>query len=117
MLLWQSYQGRKTSTKLFYWFIYVYQNTKFLVIREKNFTLIPCLLEELGSSTISHLFRKRLMPVAPLFMVRFSKFNISLKLETKPHNNICAIKFCGFVKVAKFATLNRSQNFIDLQYA
>ena len=39
---------------------YFYQNTKFLFIREKTFILTPCLLEEFGSSTISHLFRNRL---------------------------------------------------------
>ncbi len=106
MLLWQSYQGRKKSTKLSDWCISLStqtevecifsafqgplnlhcipssphsvlhcrypettlnphstsmgENTKFLVIGEKKFTLIPCLLEEFGSSTISHLFRKRL---------------------------------------------------------
>ena len=37
--------------------------TKFPGIRDKNFNLIPSfLLEEFGSITISHLFRKRLMP-------------------------------------------------------
>ena len=36
---------------------------KFPVIRKKNFTLIPFLLEEFGSSTISQLFRKRLLEV------------------------------------------------------
>ena len=40
---------------------YIHQNTTFRIIREKNFTLITCLLEEFGSSTISHLFRKRLL--------------------------------------------------------
>ncbi len=40
---------------------YAHQNTKFLFIREKTFALTPYLLEELGSSTISHLFRKRLI--------------------------------------------------------
>ncbi len=30
------------------------------------------------------------MAVASLFMVRFSKFNLSLKLESKLHNTICA---------------------------
>ncbi len=39
----------------------LHSHTKFPVIREKNFTVIPFLLEEFGSSTISHLFRKRLM--------------------------------------------------------
>ncbi len=29
---------------------YFHQDTKFLVVREKNFTLKPCLLEEFGSS-------------------------------------------------------------------
>ena len=29
------------------------------------------------------------MPVTSLIMVRFSKFNFSLKLESKPHNIIC----------------------------
>ncbi len=43
---------------------YIYQNTKFLVIREKKFTLMPCLLKEFGSSTISHLFRKCLLKSA-----------------------------------------------------
>ena len=42
---------------------YSHQNTKFLFIREKTFTLTPCLLEEFGSSTISQLFRKCLMSV------------------------------------------------------
>ncbi len=35
--------------------------TKFPVIRENNFTLLTFLLEKFGSSTISHLFRKRLL--------------------------------------------------------
>ncbi len=42
--------------------IYSHQNTKFLFIREKNFTLIPCLLEEFGSSTTSHIFFQHLKP-------------------------------------------------------
>ncbi len=56
------------------------------------------------------------MPVAPLIMVQFSKFNFSLKVEIKPHQIICAILFREFVKIAKFAKLNRTQNFVDLQY-
>ncbi len=56
------------------------------------------------------------MPVAPFIMVLFSKFNFSsiTKLETKPHNNICAIKFRGFAEVAK---LNHTRKFVDLQYS
>ncbi len=48
------------------------------------------------------------MPVAPLFMVRFSKFNLSLKLESKLYNKFCA-------KIVKFAKLNRMRNLVDLQ--
>ena len=57
------------------------------------------------------------MPVSPLFMVRFSKFNLSLKLESKLYNTICAFKFCEFVKIAKFAKLNRTRNSVDLQFS
>ncbi len=48
---------------------YLHQNTKLLFTREKTFTLIPCLLEEFGSSTISHLFRKHLLPYPILVML------------------------------------------------
>ncbi len=43
------------------------------------------------------------MPVAPLFIIWFSKFNLSLKLESKLYNIICAFQFCEFAKIAKFA--------------
>ncbi len=53
------------------------------------------------------------IPVAPLFMVRFSKFNLSLKLESKLYNKYCALQFCDFAKNAK---LNGTRNLVDLQY-
>ncbi len=45
-LQWKLMVGSKFRSPSYY--------TKFLVIREKNFTLIPFLLEEFGSSTISY---------------------------------------------------------------
>ncbi len=56
------------------------------------------------------------MPVAPLFMVRFSTFNLVLKVESKLYYIIGAFLFCEFAKIAKFAKLNRTRNLVDLQY-
>ncbi len=42
---------------------FIYHSTELQVIREENFTLIRLLPEEFGSSTISQLFRKRLILV------------------------------------------------------
>ncbi len=56
------------------------------------------------------------MPVAPLFMVRFSKFNLSLKLESKLYYIVCIFQFCEFPKIAKLAKLNCTQNLVHLQY-
>ena len=53
------------------------------------------------------------MLVAPLFMVRFSKFNLSLKLESKLYNKFA--KICEFAKIAKFVKFNRTRNLVDLQ--
>ena len=50
MLLWQSTKDDKHQWN-FLIGSYFYQNTRFLIIREKNFTVIPCLLEE-GSGTL-----------------------------------------------------------------
>ncbi len=69
MLLWQSYQGWKNSIEFSDWFISS-SKTKFTVIREKNFTLVPWLLEEFGSSIKYHIYsgnvRKIILPL-PIF--------------------------------------------------
>ncbi len=49
-------------------------------------------------------------------MVRFSKFNLVLKLERKSYKFLRAINVCEFVKIAKFANINRARTFVDLQY-
>ncbi len=54
--------------------------TNFPVIREKNFTLIPYLLEEFGSSKISLLFRKLLLAFQSGNLVNIERVNV--KLET-----------------------------------
>ncbi len=48
---------------------YSHQNIKFAFIRKKNFTLIQFLLEELVSSTISQLFRKRLIDISGINVI------------------------------------------------
>ncbi len=49
-------------------------------------------------------------------MVRFSKFNLVLKLESKGYKFLRAINVCEFVKIAKFMNINRARTFVDLQY-
>ncbi len=55
------YYGVKDNFFCFFIGPDLHSYAKFPVIREKNFTLIPCLLEEFGSSTISQLFQKRIL--------------------------------------------------------
>ena len=55
------------------------------------------------------------MHVAPLLMVQFSKFNLSLKLESKLYTMICAFYFRKFATIGKFAKLNHTLNLVDLQ--
>ncbi len=49
-------------------------------------------------------------------MVRFSKFDLVLKAESKVYKFWRAINVCEFVKIAKFANINRARTFVDLQY-
>ncbi len=49
-------------------------------------------------------------------MVRFSKFDLVLKAESKAYKFWRAINVCEFVKIAKFANINRARTFVDLQY-
>ncbi len=48
-------------------------------------------------------------------MVRFSKFNLVLKLESKAYNFVRAINVCEFVKNVKFTNINWARTFVDLQ--
>ena len=49
-------------------------------------------------------------------MVRFEKFNLDLKVESKDYKFLRAIYVCDFGKIAKFANINRARTFVDLQY-
>ncbi len=49
-------------------------------------------------------------------MVQFSKFSLVLKAESKDYKFWRAINVCEFVKIAKFANINRARTFVDLQY-
>ena len=49
-------------------------------------------------------------------MARFSKFNLVLKAESKAYKSWRAINVCEFIKIAKFANINRTRTFVDLQY-
>ena len=54
--------------------------------------------------------------ITPLIMVRFSKFNLVLKLDNESYKCLHAINVCEFAKNAKFANINRARTFVDLQY-
>ena len=49
-------------------------------------------------------------------ITKVSKFNLDLKVESKGYNYWCATNVCEFVKIAKFANINRARTFVDLQY-
>ncbi len=61
-----------------------------------------------------HSFTK--MTITPLIMVRFSKFNLVLKLDNKSYQCLRALNVCKFAKNAKFANISRARTFVDLQY-
>ncbi len=48
-------------------------------------------------------------------MVRFSEFNLVLKLDNKSYKCVRAINVCEFAKNAKFANISRTRTFVDLQ--
>ena len=54
--------------------------------------------------------------ITSLIMVRFEKFNLVLKLESKGYKFSHATNVCEFVKIAKFANIYRTWTFVDLQY-
>ncbi len=54
--------------------------------------------------------------ITPLKMVRFEKFNLDLKVESNGYKFLRAIYVCEFVKITKFANINRARTLVDLQY-
>ena len=53
--------------------------------------------------------------ITPLIMVRFSKFNLVLKLEIKRYKGLPAINVCEFARNARFTNINCTRTFVDLQ--
>ncbi len=49
-------------------------------------------------------------------MIRFSKFNLVLKAESKAYKFWRAINVCEFAKIAKFANINRARTLIAREH-
>ncbi len=78
------YYGAKDNFLCIFIGLDLHSYNKFPVIRERNFTLLTFLPEEFGSTTILHLFRKRLLQQKVL--TNLVILCTRAKFQTKSHN-------------------------------